>query len=186
MSWSPMKPGGSNFATHRLKEVSTTKMAFRPTIGAQLFGGAFLVIGLAILGFGFYGTFIGSDGMEGSWILLIFGLIFGATGFFMVRSLNRPIVFDKSRSLFWRSEEPTTAGPDPHGDDWTRLDHIIGLQILAEHISGSESSYHSYELNLVLDNGKRIHVVDHGNAERMRQDTEKLSYFLGVPIYDHR
>lgn len=186
LSWSPMKPGGTNFGTHQLKEVSHTKMAFRPTMGAQMFGGVFLAFGIGAFGFGFYHEFISSGSMDGTWALIIFGFIFGASGFFLARSFNRPIVFDKNRSLFWQGKAPAPSTPEPHGEDWAHLDRVAGLQLLAEQVSGSEDTYHSYELNLVLDDGQRIHVVDHGNADRMRHDAEKLSYFLGVPIYDQR
>ena len=52
------------------------------------------------------------------------------------------------------------------------------------HISGSKSSYTSYELNLVLDDGSRINVVDHGNLDRLRGDATTLSRFLSKPVWD--
>jgi hypothetical protein len=55
---------------------------------------------------------------------------------------------------------------------------------LTEYVSGNKSSYYSYELNLVLDDGSRINVVDHGNLERLRSDAQTLSQFLGKPVWD--
>ncbi len=51
-------------------------------------------------------------------------------------------------------------------------------------VSGNKSSYYSYELNLVLNDGSRINVVDHGNLKRLRSDTQTLSQFLGKPVWD--
>jgi hypothetical protein len=55
---------------------------------------------------------------------------------------------------------------------------------LSEFVSGSKNSYYSYELNLVLDDGSRINVVDHGNLERLRSDANALSQFLDKPVWD--
>jgi hypothetical protein len=54
----------------------------------------------------------------------------------------------------------------------------------SEFVSGSKNSYHSYELNLVLNDGSRINVVDHGNLERLRSDASTLSRFLDKPVWD--
>jgi len=41
------------------------------------------------------------------------------------------------------------------------LSSIYAIQIIAERVSGKNSSFHSYEINLVLDGKKRVNVVDH-------------------------
>ncbi len=57
------------------------------------------------------------------------------------------------------------------------------LQLISEYVSG-KSSYYSYELNLVLDDGSRINVVDHGNLAAIREDAGKLALFLAKPLWD--
>ena len=47
---------------------------------------------------------------------------------------------------------------------------------------GSPNS--SYELNLVLQDGERLNVVDHGSFDVLREDAAKLGEFLGVPVWD--
>ena len=69
-------------------------------------------------------------------------------------------------------------------DSSAPLSSIHALQLLSEFISGSKNSYYSYELNLVLHDGSRINVVDHGNLERLRSDASTLSQFLGKPVWD--
>jgi hypothetical protein len=51
-------------------------------------------------------------------------------------------------------------------------------------VTGNKNSYYSYELNLVLDDGSRINVVDHGNLDRLRSDAQTLSRFLDKPVWD--
>ena len=50
--------------------------------------------------------------------------------------------------------------------------------------SGDKSRYYSYELNLVLEDGSRLNVIDHGNVEAIRADAQKLAAFLGKPLWD--
>ena len=69
-------------------------------------------------------------------------------------------------------------------DSAVRIDAIYALKIVSERISRSESSWISYELNLILNNGRRINVVDHGNGVKIRKDAKRLTEFLNVPIWD--
>ena len=64
------------------------------------------------------------------------------------------------------------------------LTRVKALQIISELCRGDKSSYHSYELNLILDNASRINVVDHGSLSKLREDANRLAQFLGVPIWD--
>jgi hypothetical protein len=79
---------------------------------------------------------------------------------------------------------PTPMELIERGDSSAPLSSIHALQLLSEFVSGSKNSYYSYELNLVLDNGSRINVVDHGNLERLRADASTLSQFLDKPVWD--
>ena len=64
------------------------------------------------------------------------------------------------------------------------LDTVYALQLIREYVKGSESNYYSYELNLVLRDGQRLNVVDHGDGRRLRRDAERLAQFLGVRVWD--
>jgi hypothetical protein len=70
-----------------------------------------------------------------------------------------------------------------------RLSDIHAIQLLQEYVStssssGSSSRYYSYELNLVLKDGNRLNVVDHGKLSLIRTDAEQLGQFLNVPVWD--
>ena len=64
------------------------------------------------------------------------------------------------------------------------LEDIHALQLISEYCRGSKRSYYSYELNLVLRNGRRINVMDHGDSEKLREDAKTLSQFLEKPLWD--
>ena len=72
----------------------------------------------------------------------------------------------------------------PLSDDDVARIHHAALQLLSEHVSGNDSSYYSYELNLVLEDGRRLSVVDHGDCEQLREDAQLLSQLLGKPVWD--
>ena len=66
---------------------------------------------------------------------------------------------------------------------FAELEKIHALQLIFN--ASSQRFYgFSYELNLVLEAGKRINVIDHGNLDRLREDADTLAAFLDKPIWD--
>jgi hypothetical protein len=159
---------------------------FRPTVGYRLFAAVFLLPGLGL--FGFMVTQLAADPNGrfnlGLWIPLALGGVFGAVGGYLLYSGTIPTVFDKQRGLFWKSRvtpSNSTAATEPN---YVILDQIHALQMISEHCSGNKSSFYSYELNLVLHDGRRVNVVDHGNRRRLLEDATTLSTFLCRPLWD--
>ncbi len=186
IEWTPARRGGTNFRTHKLKTVGPSRVEFHASIGAILFSLLFFFLGLGV-----------SVALTASWLKgaeaafepgllvpLLLGLIFMAIGGYLFFSGTTPIVFEKGRGVFWKGRK----GPDDAIDSrntgvFGRIDDVYALQLIAEYVSG-KNSYYSYELNLVLKDGKRINVVDHGNLDRIREDARTLSLFLGKPLWD--
>jgi hypothetical protein len=65
-----------------------------------------------------------------------------------------------------------------------RLEDVYAIQLLSEYCCGNESRFYSYELNLVLKDGGRMNVIDHGNRAVLREQARELSLFLGKPVWD--
>lgn len=65
------------------------------------------------------------------------------------------------------------------------LNDILAIQVLGEELieEKSKARLNSFELNLVLKNLKRVHVVDHNNLQGMLDDVDILSKYLNVPIW---
>lgn len=186
-AWTPARGGGSSFRTHKMIRVGMNRIEFRPSIGALIFYLLFLLIGLGLT------TAIAAShlssgnftvGME-TIVPMLMGLLFASIGGFMFYTGTTPIVFEKGRGVFWKGRKgPDDAMDIRSRDRFVRLDNVHALQLISEYCRGNKSSYYSYELNLVLADGKRVNVVDHGNRDRIRQDAQALATFLGKPLWD--
>lgn len=184
--WSPLKSGGTNFKTHRLKRIHAQRMEFRCSLGMLLFGGVFLLIGIGALTGCVHALIHRGPVTDGAifFILPLFGLVFGGVGFFSLRSAMVPRVFDLSHGYYCRDRRKPEQSFDVSAiRDHVRLDQIHALQLISERCSGKNSSYSSYELNLVLTDGSRLNVVDHGGRQAILRDAEALSDFLGKPLW---
>jgi hypothetical protein len=185
--WTPAKGGGASFRTHKLVEIDFNRIEFRASAGARLFYLIFLLAGIGVIA-----AFSVASAQSGEFSLstdtivpMLAGLLFAIVGGVMMYFGTAPIVFDKYKGCFWKGrKEPDGMSESQEIKYFARLDDIHALQLISEYIRGNKSSYYSYELNLVLKNGSRINVLDHGNSEKLRGDTQVLSQFLGKPVWD--
>lgn len=203
-AWTPQVKGGATFRTRLLQQLEPGRCEFVATKGMMLV--PFFMIGMAVfeavlcvLIFKFLAGDAGIGELldKGNYVPLIvlgsapLGAIFflGVAAFFCHMS-RRPIVFDRSSGYFWKgSKNPAEQTVPESVASAARLEQIAGLQILSEYVEsrdsdGHTSQFHSYELNLVLDDAARLNVVDHGNLVALRQDAAMLGEFLEVPVWD--
>lgn len=185
--WNPLKGGGSNFRTHKLVQVDYTRIEFKSTLGAKLFSFVFMAFGVgipAVIGYNIIqesGDFFQLDVL----FVGLFGLIFFGVGSFMFYWFAKPVIFDRTKGMYWKGwKTPQRYLTQNAVKEASRIGNIHALQIIPEFIRSDKSSYYSYELNLVLKDGSRMNVIDHGNAIKIREDAKMLSEFLGVPIWD--
>ncbi|VAW25706.1 hypothetical protein MNBD_BACTEROID06-1726, partial [hydrothermal vent metagenome] len=155
------------------------RMEYKPSIGSIVFGFIFLLVGLGVSGF-----FFSNDV---SLFLLLFGFAFAAVGFFIIKSALNPIVFDKTVGFFWKGRKtPSMVADISELKVATKLDDIYGIQVIKEYIrssnKGKDTSYYSYEINLILNSGERLNVVDYGNANAILKDASRISKFLNTPV----
>lgn len=143
--------------------------------------------------------------------LLLFGAVFAGSGIAMMCLMGRPRVFDLAGGCYWKGRRrPASSGsadsvetePNPYQQPLVRpsraqaatdpgkkprvvaISDVHAIQLIRERCSGDDSSYWSYELNMVLQDGRRVNVVDHGNLKRIKADARNLAAFLGVPLWD--
>ncbi len=179
IDWSPLKSGGANFKTHKLVEVSSQRMEYKASVGSIVFGFIFLLVGLGVSSIFFFEGF--------SIFLLLFGVAFAVVGVFILKSALNPIVFDKSEGFFWKGKKTPSMMADINElKVATKLDEIYGLQVIKEYVKssnkGRDTSYYSYEINLILISGERLNVVDYGNANAILEDASRISKFLNTPV----
>lgn len=186
--WDPLKGGGTNIRTHVLtRRDDGGRCVFRPAAAYIAFCGFFLLIGLGIM----IAFIVFLHPREaGQFIPILMGLLFAAVGAGMLAFGARPVIFDKETGTAWRGWRDPRSDFE-HGQERSgvlcRLDDIHALQIVSEFIRSSKSSsssYTSYELNLVMLDGKRLNVVDHGDVAQLRKDAAELGVFLEVPVWD--
>jgi len=186
-AWTPIRRGGSSFRTHKLVTVDPSRIEFRASLGAILFYLLFMLFGLAFFASFFVSRFPSHKPSADLPVLvpLLVTLIFAAVGGYLLYTGTAPIVFEKGRGVFWKGRKgPDEAIDSRNTDKFVRLDHVHALQLVSEYCRGNKSSYYSYELNLVLKDGKRVNVVDHGNRDKIREDARVLAAFLGKPLWD--
>jgi hypothetical protein len=116
---------------------------------------------------------------------MLIGLVFAGVGGGLLYFGTAPIVFDKRERYFWKGRKGPRDVFNPKSlKNLVEIGQIHALQLISEYCRGDKSSYYSYELNLVLEDGKRINVVDHGNLDKVRDQAATLAEFLGRPVWD--
>ncbi|WP_299100476.1 hypothetical protein [uncultured Winogradskyella sp.] len=185
VSTAPLVYGGANFKTNILVEKSSSKVLYKPSIGAALFSFIFLAVGLGVLFFGLMPLIDSISEIDSlNWFLLIFGLIFSGAGGFMFYQFYKPRVFDKQLGVYYKAYNIDIYKiKRDSSKKYIPLNTIVALQIIGEHVKSDEGSYKSFELNLVLNDSSRKNVVDHGNLKSIIIDAEILSEFLDIPIW---
>lgn len=186
--WSPLRGGGTNFRTHRLLNLHADRLEFRAAAGAKLFCGFFALVGF-LMPSGFLAAMFLSEEFSAEMGVVavapvLMGLIFMTVGGVMYYYGTAPIAFDRLRGYFWKGRKaPNEVLNMSALKDACKLEDIHAVQILSERCSG-KSSYYSYEMNLVLHDGRRYNVIDHGNLIKIREDAQALATFLNVPVWD--
>lgn len=180
VSWEPLVGGGSSFRTHRLQE-APGRLQVRRTIGGLVFACVFAVPGtIAVLAALPAALLAPEKGWLVGGFLLLWGAGFGGAGWFLLLG-SKPLTFDKRAGVYFRGKA-YAHGVGRAADQQGSLGHIHALQLVSEHISGNKGrSYRSHELNLVLDDGERVNVMDHGGE--IETCAKRLADFLDVPLW---
>jgi hypothetical protein len=117
---------------------------------------------------------------------LLFSWVFWAAGYYLYISLSKPRVFDRAAWYFYKWKPTNEVWMiDINDKKLTSLNDIYAIQLLSESCSWSESSYCSYEINLVLKDKSRVNVMDHGDLNVIRNDAKTIWNFLWVPVWVH-
>ena len=188
--WSPAKGGGASFCTHKLVQLVPHKVEFRATFGAKLFAAVFLLLGLGAMAVGVYGPTTGEERLFSMATILpsLVGLVFAGVGGILIYFLIRPIIFDRNIGKFYKGRKSPQEIFNQYGtyqkSNAVPLDQIHALQLIAERCTSKNNSYYSYELNLVLQDGQRVNVIDHDKLDQICRDAATLAEFLGKPLWN--
>ncbi len=178
-SWEPIKGTGANFRTRRLVKAGLGRIEFRATPLVHLLYLLLILAGpLAATVFYFplrpFGYLVA--------IPIAVGALISILGLWFYWRATRPLVFDRNCGFFWKGGgEAPKGGP---GGDCARLEDIYAVQVVSDYMRSAESSFYTYELNLIKDSTKRIYLLDHGNQALLREDAKALAMFLDVKLWD--
>jgi len=167
-SWEPLVGGGTNFCTHRAQKNASLMgdvFIFKTAIQAYLFAISFVALGAMFAIASAAGEFADMLGLMGLGVL--------AFGCWYLWSLRQ------KESRFDRYSSVLTQGKKSFD-----LKNAEAIQLIREYVRGNESSYYSYELNLICSDGSRINIVDHGALRKLREDAALLAEYLSIPVWD--
>jgi len=180
--WQPMRPGGANFQTHTLIEQRHDKLFLKSSGQMKAFFMVFIFVGLNGMIFSLL-KYVQKSGIDLALTnpVQLFGSLFSTGLIFVVAGLVLGSLFGSLNTLFDKE-----TGLLSNKNISTALYKIHALQIIEEMAGGSEGgAFKSYELNVILKDGERIHLMDHGNYLAINTDAEKLAEFLSVPIWEN-
>jgi hypothetical protein len=162
---------GTSTTGRTLKVVleNSNRLLVKVTAGTIIMFVIFLLVGIPIIIGGL--TYMSVKAFTGVSIV-IFGLFISVVPILATKTKKH--VFDKSTGMYHRGKKEI------------KLNDIHAIQMIKK-IGGSVSrKYYCYEINLVLNNTKRIHLTVIGERNEPHKDARILSDFIGVPIWDKK
>lgn len=176
-SWEPLSSWGSNISTHSLKQVNQERLELKERTGMKLFTLGILILFLYIIIKGL---------QEGSMLMTIVGIAFGLTFLFGKRESAETVIFDKKENLVTLKRKRKLIGEYIRTE--IGLNRIHAIQLIPVYnpdkdLDSSSDDYYSYEMNLILDDGKRVLLVDQGNYEVVESQVNHLAAFLKAPVW---
>lgn len=173
VQWTPLGEGAS-WATRRLVEVGNDRWELRPTISTWIGWATYLMLTpiMSVIAF-----------LKPTWVTLLaaaFSWLFPVGFLFLAPDFGVRVVFDCRSRRLWR----TRSLMGERGVRSASFGDIQALQLFALEVS-DEAPYNCYELNAVLANGARVHLVSHTNFSVLQADAATLATILGgVPVWD--
>ncbi len=122
------------------------------------------------------------------WSFLLFWGILGLLGAGMFGWQHRRIphyeVFDATERAFFMTNRDPRAVIAEQQDSYVPFSEIGALQLLRKYCRAGKHSYWAYELNLILQNGDRIHLVAHGKYQHLLKEAVTLAEWLDIPFWN--
>ncbi|MET0068066.1 MAG: hypothetical protein ABW076_17100 [Candidatus Thiodiazotropha sp.] len=188
----PLALKGANYVTHTL-ETGPEGWRYRPTPALTLLCRLIGWLGGAVMLFLIIPPMVFSDAGAGVTLLLVMlGLgIGGLLVFLRGRCLARVAIAPSFDPVGRTVELPTSPmfkqrlGVDLSLES-LHFDQLQALQLLSKWvILHNGGNFASYELNLLLRDGRRFNLVDHHDVNRIRSEARRLSRLLGIPLSEY-
>lgn len=191
---SPIASGSASFRTTEVRMPTRDMLLLSPTSGTRWFGAAMIVFAMVSLAVDAVLLLSGQFariGIVNGWpvggyvvlgIFSIFSLALGLAGLGIV--FQPPVRCDQTLRRIeggW--------GPMRWLHSWDEVccvQVIKGKYVRSSSSKGSSRSYQTYELNLVLADGRftRVNLTCHADEQAIHEDARQLADFLGKPCLD--
>lgn len=183
VDWSPLNKGGNTSKTRMLKkeehvlQYTPTSQAYTKFLPVVIGGIFFLYLGIRDLLQSVYDP-------ENVGYMIVGGCGLIALSLYLIYKESRPIVFDlKLKELrIGRGNQRE----DVQSTFFTRISFpkISAIQLVDEFVTSEKTSnYTSYEMNLLLTDGSRVHLIDYMGRDAILQDADTISQKLDIPIF---
>jgi len=185
--WTPLKNSGSSFRTQQVKACGYNRIEVVPTLEVKLLGLLYIVADLAFIYWlltSKYPDFQFIDDYKSGIVTLAF-IASAIMGIFLFVKFFKKQIFDKQSGYYWVGKKGPRQTYNYKTDErFIELPTIHAIQLVKHLVKSDESSFYSYELNLVLNNLKRVNVMNHGRLTKLREDANTIATFLNVPVWD--
>jgi hypothetical protein len=187
-SWRPLSNGGQDFKSHKMVRIDDDHVEFRISFQSVMAYLSILVVGVVVMIISIFGKMMGMSGSGNPIVMFLIGLLFAGLGFYLFRKAKQIIAINRVYPAIYKGKVDPANVINPQTIEYFHyLDKLHALQLLQKYVKsdsdGKDNSYFSYELNLVLHDGARIKVLDHGNINAMTKQASDLSDFLNVPLW---
>jgi len=173
-----MYSGGASFETHIARE-NNGVFNFFPSLKFALYTLMYLALALLSYYFGMLLWPIDNGLSIIGFLLLGASLVFIFAFLYFLKDYLIRITFNKKLGYYYKgyfSIKYLRFGK-------VSLDKIVAIQILGEITTEQIAPFNSFEINLVLKDSERLHVIDHSDLKSIIDDSNSLSKFLNVPIW---
>ena len=189
--WSATTVGGASHTSHKLVRITPSRMELHASVEMKLVVFIFLLLTLVPTLFAMRDlltAYLMEAHLEMTFAVLG-GLIcvpLVLVGLFFEAALRSPAVFDKSKDYFSRGKSSPAPLDPEHARKTCKISQVHALQLICIRNTHKldPKVFDSYELNLVLRDGGRVNVFNHGNLEHARAKARMLAGFLAKPLWD--
>lgn len=177
----PLHPNDGNISTYqRLFAVSSCRVEFRPKLAMVL---TLIFLVLLFLAVAVWVVF--QFKLQDYGVVVLVLLLLSTSLIILLIKICRLYhcipTFDLNQNYFWQGSKNSDL------IDFSKyaiaLNNIYAIQLVHKKVSLNNEMMPSCEINLVLNDGNRIFVLNGGDQNAVREDAQALALFLRIPLW---
>lgn len=185
INWTPLKSNLNTWDNFEIYESSPSKIILKPK--SNIFKINILLWGLFSISFVSTILLYLSNKPDAAITTLMLAVLFLGFKVLYRQKYCKTISFDKRTNLFYQGKRPPYKGNKLNPDNICKLDNIYALQLIRKELKRSFSQndkYSQFELNIVLKNRERLHVLTTNDSYLLRLTAKQLGSFLNIYVWD--